>query len=196
MARYFRWPEITHAGGPDVELSLPQTGLQPGRDAFLHTLPEVDTKRIGITGASGGGTQSFLLAAVDERVAASFPAVMVSTSMQGGCVCENTAYLRVGTTNIELSALIAPRPLGMTGANVGREIERRGAGTSAITRGGARQRDGKYQLPHNYNQPSREVIFFFNGIQTRRNFNRREAVHADRTQAAGVQRTIDSTGKV
>jgi len=65
---------------------------------FVQSLPDVDPNRIGITGASGGGTQSFVLAAVDERVTASFPAVMVSTSMQGGCICENSAYLRTGTT--------------------------------------------------------------------------------------------------
>ena len=39
------------------------------------------------------------------------PAVMVSTAMQGGCTCENCCYLRVGTGNIELAGLIAPRPL-------------------------------------------------------------------------------------
>ena len=42
---------------------------------------------------------------------------MVSTAMQGGCVCENCSYLRVGTGNIELAGLFAPKPLGMTGAN-------------------------------------------------------------------------------
>lgn len=135
---------------------------------FLHTLPEVDTARIGITGASGGGTQSFVLAAVDDRVAASFPAVMVSTNMQGGCICENCAYLRVGTTNIELSALIAPRPLGMTGANDWtKEIETKGLPElkQIYKMYGAEDKVmAKYlSFPHNYNQPSREVMYnFFN----------------------------------
>ncbi|MBI3823016.1 MAG: acetylxylan esterase [Planctomycetes bacterium] len=135
---------------------------------FLHTLPEVDTTRIGITGASGGGTQSFLLAAVDERVAASFPAVMVSASMQGGCICENTAYLRTGTTNIELTALIAPRPVGMTGANDWtKEIETKGLPelkTIYKMYGVEDNVMAKYlSFPHNYNQPSREVMYnFFN----------------------------------
>ena len=73
--------------------------------------------RIAITGASGGGTQTFLLAAIDERPAVAFPAVMVSTRMQGGCTCENAAYLRIGTGNVELAALFAPKPLGMTAAD-------------------------------------------------------------------------------
>ncbi|MEO8271108.1 MAG: hypothetical protein ABI557_15410, partial [Aureliella sp.] len=84
---------------------------------MLLTLPEVDPSRIGISGASGGGTQSFLGAAVDDRIALAFPAVMVSTGMQGGCTCENASLLRTGTGNVEMAALIAPRPLGMTAAN-------------------------------------------------------------------------------
>lgn len=84
---------------------------------FLSQRPDVDASRIAITGASGGGTQSFIAAAVEPRIAAAFPAVMVSTSMQGGCTCENACNLRVGTGNIEVAALIAPRPLGMTAAD-------------------------------------------------------------------------------
>src|ERR1043165_7774464 len=84
---------------------------------FLSSLPDVDPARVGVTGASGGGTQTFILGAIDDRPAAAFPAVMVSTAMQGGCICENASYLRVGTGNIELAGLIAPRPLGMSGAN-------------------------------------------------------------------------------
>ena len=58
---------------------------------FLLSLPEVDPARIAITGASGGGTQTMLLAAIDPRVKLSFPAVMVTTAMQGGCTCENAS---------------------------------------------------------------------------------------------------------
>ena len=84
---------------------------------FLASLPDVDPERIGVTGASGGGTQTFVLCAVDERPAASFPAVMVSTAMQGGCVCENACGFRVGTGNVEFAALFAPKPMGLTTAD-------------------------------------------------------------------------------
>ncbi len=168
--------QIVHREGfKDVEAQLRLQnfmGLQSWNSMrivdFLNTLPEVDPNRIGITGASGGGTQSFVLAAVDDRVAASFPAVMVSVSMQGGCICENSAYLRTGTTNIELSALIAPRPLGMTGANDWtKEIETKGLPElkQIYKMYGADDKVmAKYlSFPHNYNQPSREVMYnFFN----------------------------------
>lgn len=84
---------------------------------FLLSLPEVDADRIAMTGASGGGTQTFMLSAIDPRVKLSFPAVMVSTAMQGGCTCENASLLRVNTGNIEFAGLFAPKPLGMTTAN-------------------------------------------------------------------------------
>jgi dienelactone hydrolase len=84
---------------------------------FVSSLPDVDPARIGVTGESGGGTQTILLSAIDDRIAASFPMVMVSGAMQGGCVCENAPLLRVATNNIELAALFAPKPLGMSAAN-------------------------------------------------------------------------------
>jgi dienelactone hydrolase len=84
---------------------------------FLAALPDVDATRLACTGASGGGTQTFVLAALDDRLKAAFPAVMVSTAMQGGCTCENASLLRVGTGNIEFAALFAPKPMAMTGAD-------------------------------------------------------------------------------
>ncbi len=84
---------------------------------FLLSLPDVDPDRIAVTGASGGGTQTFILGAIDPRVKVAFPAVMVSTAMQGGCTCENACDLRVDTGNVEFAALFAPKPLGMTCAN-------------------------------------------------------------------------------
>jgi dienelactone hydrolase len=84
---------------------------------FLSELPDVDTSRLAVTGASGGGTQTFILSAIDPRVAVSFPAVMVSTAMQGGCTCENCSNLRIGTGNIEFAAMFAPKPIGMSAAD-------------------------------------------------------------------------------
>ena len=84
---------------------------------FLMSLPDVDHERIGVTGASGGGTQTFILCALDDRPGVAFPAVMVSTAMQGGCTCENACLMRVETGNVEIAALYAPKPLGLTSAN-------------------------------------------------------------------------------
>ncbi len=84
---------------------------------FLLELPDVDPERIACTGASGGGTQTFILSAIDPRVKVAFPAVMVSTAMQGGCVCENACGLRIGAGNVEFAALFAPKPLGLTSAD-------------------------------------------------------------------------------
>ncbi|MCC7335345.1 MAG: acetylxylan esterase [Pirellulaceae bacterium] len=84
---------------------------------FLLSLPEVDPQRVAVTGASGGGTQTMILAAIDDRIKLSFPVVMVSTSMQGGCTCENASLLRVNTGNVEFAALSAPKPQGMNSAH-------------------------------------------------------------------------------
>ena len=77
---------------------------------FLQSLPDVDPDRVGMTGASGGGSQTFLLAAVDGRVKVTAPVNMVSAIMQGGSPCENAPNLRLDSYNVELAALTAPRP--------------------------------------------------------------------------------------
>jgi dienelactone hydrolase len=105
---------IPHAKGfadAEAELRLQSAmGLQTWNSLraldFLISLPDVDAKAIGMTGASGGGTQTFMTAALDDRLACAFPAVMVGTAMQGGCVCENASHLRVNTGNVEIAASV------------------------------------------------------------------------------------------
>jgi hypothetical protein len=84
---------------------------------FVLSLPEVDSQRVAVTGSSSGGTQTIALCAVDSRPEVSFPMVMISMNMQGGCVCENAPLYRVGTNNVELASLFAPKPEGAAAAN-------------------------------------------------------------------------------
>lgn len=136
---------------------------------FVESLPDVDRKRIGVTGASGGGTQTFLLGACDDRPAAIVPAVMVSTAMQGGCTCENSCVLRVETGNIELAGLFAPKPLGMIAANDWtKEIMTKGYPElrQLYKLHGVEKNVAAFpfiQFPHNYNYVSRAAMYdFFN----------------------------------
>jgi hypothetical protein len=132
---------------------------------FLESRPDVARERIGVTGASGGGTQAFLLGAVDERIAASAPVNMISLHMQGGCLCENQPHLRLGTNNVELAALFAPRPMLMVSAT--------GDWTSETKEREFPETRRFYELfgkpervyairvdaGHNYNRESREAVY-------------------------------------
>jgi hypothetical protein len=82
---------------------------------FLEGLAEVDGKKLAVTGESGGGTQSFILTALDERICLNVPVVMVSSYFFGGCPCESGRPIHRDAehfcTNAEIASLCAPRPM-------------------------------------------------------------------------------------
>jgi hypothetical protein len=134
---------------------------------FLLQRNDVDPQRVSITGASGGGTQTFLASAIEPRFVGAYPVVMVSTSMQGGCTCENASGLRVDTGNVEIAALTAPRPQGMNAAD---------DWTRNMARDGFPELKKLYGLygnqdrvslqvathfPHNYNHVTRVAMYGF-----------------------------------
>ena len=134
---------------------------------FVESLPEVDSQRLAATGASGGGTQTFLLAAVDDRVHAAAPVNMVSFIMQGGCVCENAPGLRIGTSNVEIAAMMAPRPMLLVSAtgdwtkNVPREEYPAIQSIYELYHASGQVSVVQFQAEHNYNRQSREAVYSF-----------------------------------
>jgi hypothetical protein len=85
---------------------------------LLSERPEVDTAKMGVTGISGGGAQSWYVAAADARVKAAAPVCGAGTlkdhvlnrTVDGHCDCmmPNNIYLQDFR---DIGALIAPRPL-------------------------------------------------------------------------------------
>jgi hypothetical protein len=78
---------------------------------WLLTLKDADPTRVGITGASGGGSQTMLLTAIDDRIKVSVPVAMMSSYHSGvvlakvvwACICGE------GTNNVEIASMAAPR---------------------------------------------------------------------------------------
>lgn len=134
---------------------------------FLQTLPDVDAEQIGATGASGGATQVLLLAAVDERIRFSAPVNMISSIMQGGSPCENAPGLRVNANNMEIGAMMAPRPMMMIAAtgdwtkNTPRVEYPAVRSIYDLYDAADKLATKQIQAPHNYNQQSREAVYRF-----------------------------------
>ncbi len=134
---------------------------------LLCSMPEVDADNIGVTGASGGGSQSLFLSLADPRIKAAAPINMISLQMQGGCQCENAAGLRRHTTNAEMCAVLAPRALFLAGSTgdwtKNQETEEYPAMLEVYRHyGAAHMVEHYYQVAgHQYNQKTRRRVYSF-----------------------------------
>lgn len=81
---------------------------------YFYSQEYVDKERIGITGASTGGSYTMVLTAIDDRIKLSVPVAMLSSYHYGGCPCESGLPIHFcgnGTNNPEIAAMCAPRPM-------------------------------------------------------------------------------------
>jgi len=173
MVGYNDTIQTPHAfGSPQEKLwSFGPYGLQLWNSIraldFVLSLDDVDPSRIAMTGASGGATQTISLAAVDDRVSYFAPVNMISAYMQGGDFCENAPGLRFETNNVEIAAMMAPKPLLMVSATgdwtkntpteeypaIKRLYELYGKSGNIETI--------QLDAPHNYNKENREAVYRF-----------------------------------
>lgn len=136
---------------------------------FMESLPFVNKDKLACTGASGGGTQTFALCAIDDRVKVSAPVNMISHSMQGGCPCENAPIIRFNASNMEVGSLMAPRPMMMIAATgdwtrATPAVEYPAIkGVYALYDAADNVDSTQIDAGHNYNQLSREGVYRFFG---------------------------------
>ena len=133
---------------------------------FLETLPDVDPRRIGCTGTSGGATQTYFLGLVDDRIRVLAPVCMVSSHYQGGCECEAGPFLHLDDlTTIDVVGALAPRPVLLPSVTQDWTNQALDVEVPALRRiyalYGAEDRLGSvhFDAPHNYTIDTREYVY-------------------------------------
>jgi dienelactone hydrolase len=126
---------------------------------YLQSLPQVDPRRIGCAGGSGGGLQTQMLVAVDPRIRAATIAGMTCDYREivfpGGhhCGCNHFPNIMRHTDEPELSALGLPAAVQYLTMN---DWTR----TFDQANGAAGRTDCKYwPTPHSYDRPKRERTY-------------------------------------
>jgi dienelactone hydrolase len=151
---------------------------------YLQSLPEVDGSRIAVTGASGGGSQTIFLTAVDDRIKVSAPVNMVSAEMQGGDPCEEAPNLRLGTSNVELWQ-VTERPMLVVSSTHDWTRHTPVEEYPSIRKiyelyGRAQDVENVHiDAEHNYNRQSREAVYRFLAVHMQRALLNSELVERD-----------------
>lgn len=133
---------------------------------FLTSLDYVDPDRIGVTGASGGATQTILLMTVDDRVKVAAPVNIIGAAKHPGCKCENAPGLWLTTSTVELAASFAPKPLMLISATEDPWTNKAPEREYPIIRryydlydASANLANSHVNAAHNYNADSRAAVY-------------------------------------
>lgn len=139
---------------------------------YLATRPEVDMRRLGITGASGGGNQTMYAGALDDRFAAVVPVCSVGNYqayLQAACcVCEVLPGALRFTEEGDVLGLVAPRALLVVNATrdalqfsvaeARRSIEH-ARPIFELHKAADKLRHATFESPHDYSRPMREAMY-------------------------------------
>jgi len=139
---------------------------------YCETRSDLDTKRVGITGTSGGGQASMLAFAFDERIGVCVPVcqcVSFETNVHYGCYCNHLGGLLHAGDRAEVLATRAPAPIMLIGASEDPEFPLEGHQKTLEklrTLYRAHKAEDRVRLEivegkHDYNRRMREAMYAF-----------------------------------
>lgn len=159
-----------------LPVGLPLSGLQVYENQravdYLLARPEVDGRRLGITGASGGGNQTMYAGAWDDRLSAVVPVCSVGNYQAylgvACCMCEVVPGALRFTEEAGVLGLTAPRALMVVNAT--RDAVQFSVAEARKSLAGAQPifelyghpghlKHAIFESPHDYNQAMREAMY-------------------------------------
>ena len=139
---------------------------------YLQSRPDVDGKRIGCTGASGGGNQTTYLSAFDTRIGCAVPVCSVGTLASyldtACCVDEVLLGALTFTEEGDLLGLVAPRALLVITADkdayhfgpiAAKEALDRARHYFGVHAASEKVKHGVFDSGHDYSRPMREAMY-------------------------------------
>jgi cephalosporin-C deacetylase-like acetyl esterase len=159
-----------------LPVGIPLSGIQVYENMravdYLRTRREVDSKRIGVTGASGGGNQSMYAGAWDERLAAAAPVCSVGNYQAylgaACCMCEVVPGALRFTEEWQILGMVAPRALMVINATrdarqfsveEAKKSIGRASSVFRVFEKPANIRHVTFESGHDYSKPMREAVY-------------------------------------
>jgi cephalosporin-C deacetylase-like acetyl esterase len=171
---------------------------------YLQSLPEVDKSRIGAAGGSGGGLQTQMLAALDDRVRAATIAGLTCDFREimfpdrHHCTCNHFPRVMQLTDHPEISALALPTPLQFLTMNDWTKNFRRDNFPTIqelyTSHGLADRVDCQYyNTPHSYDKEKREQTYWWMERWVRGRDPKQRVAEPDEIQTFPVDKIIGIT---